>query len=75
MATEIKVILAQNLSLKGQSFESNIMHLGWDNQTKRVTGRVSLIIDPVPLEGPRLLIHFSIYEGDLVDLSILDRGF
>ena len=37
MATEIKVILAQNTILKGQSFESKILNLGWDNQTKKVT--------------------------------------
>ena len=75
MATKIKVVLAQNLGLKGQSFESKILHLGWDNQTKRVNDRFSLIIGTVPLEASKLLIHLCIYEGGLVSLSSPDRGF
>ena len=75
MDIEIKVTLAQNPSLKGQSFEIKILHLGWDNQTKRVNDCFSLIIGTVPLEAPKLLIHLCIYEGGSVSLSSPDRGF
>ena len=75
MATEIEVILAQNTGLKGKSFESKILHLGLDNETKRVNDRFSLIIGPIPLDGPRLLIHFSIYQDRSISLSSPYRGF
>ena len=75
MATEIKVILAQNTGLKGKSFESKILHLGLDNQTKRVNDRFSLIIGTVSLERPKLLIHLCIYEGGSISLSSPDYGF
>ena len=75
MATEIEVILAQNTGLKGKYFESKILHLGLDNETKRMNDRFSLIIGIVSLEGPKLLIHLCIYEGGSVSLSSPDCGF